>query len=145
MTNPNEFSKVFAAFQNAFPFDQKTIEEGAKTMAGFGERFASVGFDTVSKSSEIAARATQDSIANLRGVSVVRDEPSDYAQAMADFAQSQFELAVRVAEEFGVVAQQAQTSAVELVSKANEAVHQQAAVNINSASKPTKAAGPKAA
>ncbi|RYH10007.1 hypothetical protein [Tropicimonas sp. IMCC6043] len=145
MTNLNEFNKVFADLQTAFPLDQKAFEDGAKAVASFGERFAAVGYETASKSNEITVRATQESIANLRVVSVVRDEPTAYVTAFADFAQTQMELAVRVAEQLGAVAQQAQTRAVELATEAGEAVSQKAAVNVNVAAKPAKAARRKAA
>ena len=133
-----EAQKSFADVQKSFPFDQKAVEENLKTVASFGERLSALALDAASRSTEIAAASARKSIDNLREVTAVRDEASAYGQALADFVQSQFELALRTAEDFGAVAKDAQTNTSALVTEAGELVKEKAAANVNAAAKPSK-------
>ncbi len=138
MTNLNDFTKTFA-------IDPKTIQNGFKTWAGFGEQMSSITLNAAAKSNEIAAKGAQEAFANLRDVAVVRDEPAAYGQAFAEFAQKQMQLALRTAEAFGGVAKAAQTDTGELVSKAGEQAAGSIAANTNATARKTRAAAKKAA
>ena len=138
MTNLNDFTKTFAV-------DPKTFEDGFKTWASFGERMSGITLDAAAKSNEIATKSAQETFANLRDVTVVRDEPAAYGQAFAEFAQKQTELAMRTAEAFGGIARTAQESAGELMSQAGEQATGSATANANRATRKTASAAKKAA
>ena len=138
MTNLNDFTKTFAV-------DPKTFEDGFKTWASFGERMSGITLDAAAKSNEIATKSAQETFANLRDVTTVRDEPAAYGQAFAQFAQKQAELALRTAEAFGGVARTAQENTGELMSKAGEQATGTVAANTDRATRKTASAAKKAA
>lgn len=138
MTNLNDFTKPFAV-------DPKAFEDGFKTWAGFGEQVSGITLDAAARSNEIATTSAQETIANLRDLVAVRDEPAAYGQAYADFARKQAELAVRTAEAFGGVFQAAQTSTGDLVAKAGEQATETAVANTDRTTGKARSAAKKAA
>lgn len=135
MTNLPDFNKLFADAQKSFKFDAKAVEKNLETAATFGKRFSAVALEAAAKSNDIASKSAHESIANLRGVAVYRDEPAAYGKAIADFFQSQVDLVTRAAENFGVVAQAAQTKTTDLVTEAGELVKKTTSANVNAAAK----------
>ncbi len=138
MTNLNDFTKAFAV-------DPKTFEDGFKTWASFGEQVSGITLDAAAKSNAIATQSAEETIANLRDVTVVRDDPAAYGLAFADFAQKQVELALRTAQAFGGIVRNAQQSTGELMSKAAEQATGTAAANVNRATRKTASAAKNAA
>lgn len=93
------------------------VRDGWKTWASFGSRFSELTLDTVSKSTEIATDASKETISNLRLITTVRDDASDYAKAYSGFVQTQMDLTRRTAEALFGLAQTAGTEATELMSE----------------------------
>lgn len=145
MTSLPDFNKVLADFQNAFPVDQKAFEEGLNSIAKFNERFSAVALEAASKSNEIASRSVNETLANLRDLSVARKKPADYGVAFADFVQGQFDLAVRSGQDFSAAAQVAGTQTVDLASEAGVLVKDKVSANFNAALKTAKQSPSKAA
>ena len=112
-----EFQKTFSFDQTTFSFDQKAFEDGVKSVVTFAERLSGITLDAATKSNEITSRSVSESIANLRTLTTARKEAFEYGKAFTDFAQSQFDLAVRAAGEFGDLAKWAQTSTTDLVTE----------------------------
>lgn len=137
MADTRKVTDLFARLPNGFPVDKDAASDAWKTFASFNERFAGIAFDAASKSTDLAANSTQETISQLRDVTQVRDEPQDYVQALTDFAQAQFELSRRTAEAFGNLLQQTQTDTTELVGKTAERVSGDAAETAETAADKT--------
>ncbi|MBM9593394.1 hypothetical protein [Roseitranquillus sediminis] len=143
MTNPQDFTELFAKLNPGFA--NGPAADVWKTWATFGERFSNIAIEAASKSNEIASASTNETIARLRDVTTVRDEPADYAQAVAAFSQAQIELSRRTAEAFGGVVKQAQTDTAELFTATGERVAQSVAANTDAAVSKTAAKGTRVA
>lgn len=132
-------------FATTLAFDQDAVREGFATWARYNERFLGIALDVAESSSGLAARTTEAAISNLRGVTVVRDEPTDYGKAISDFVQKQADLGMKTTEAYGTLAQKAQTEMAELATEAGENFGEKAAANVNGATKKATAAAKKAA
>lgn len=99
-------------------FDAGAFRDRSKAWAGFGSRLSGLTFDSMSKSTDIATAASKEAISNLRFITTVRDDASDYAKAWSGFVQGQMDLTRRTAEAFFDLAQKAGTEASELASEA---------------------------
>lgn len=132
-------------FANTLPFDQAALRDGFTTWARFNERLMGIALDVAETSSGLAAKTTEETISNLRGVTTLRDEPADYGKAVSDFVQKQAELGMKTAEAYGTLVQKAQSRATELATEAGETFGDTAAANANSAAKKATSAAKKAA
>ncbi len=142
MNTEQDFTKFFGQLPAGFQFDKNAATDALQTWATFGERLSGITLEAAARSNEIATTSTKETLARLGDVTKVRDEPSEYAQAAADYVQGHFELSRRTAEAFASVVQKAQTDTVELVGTAGERATQQVAAGAGS-KKTTKAAKPK--
>ena len=113
MFNPNEFAANLK-------FDEGRAADVWKSFAAYGQRIATLNLDTAAAITDVATKGSLDSIANLRDLTTVREDPSAYAEAFSTFAKKQSELASRNAEQLGDIARDAQNSTSELVSDAGE-------------------------
>jgi len=126
-------------------FDPRGYQDLFRTWARYNERMASVVVEAASKTSEIANGTAQEAFSNLRDVTAVKEDPSEYAQAYNAFAQKRMELFVRTARSFGEVGQNTGQRVTELASEAGDDLGDRASDKAGQAADRTKSAARKAA
>lgn len=126
-------------------FDPRGYQNVFKTWASFNERMSTIAIDAMTKSTEIATEATQQSLSNLRDITAVRDEPAEYGQAYSDFVQKQADLLMRTGQSLGEVSQKAGSETSELASTTGEEMAGKVATDAKSASDRATSAAKKAA
>ncbi len=110
-----------------------------------GERMTRVAVEAGTRSTDIASETTREAPANVREVTQVRDEPTDYGKAYSDFAQKQMDLFMRTTQSFADVSQKAGQDTTEVATKTGEEAADKAAANAEGATQKAKSAAEKAA
>jgi hypothetical protein len=145
MAAEQKVSSVLDRIPNSFPMDKGATLNAWKTWTSFNERFAGIALDTAAKSNEIAAHRAQETIAQLRDITRVYEEPGDYSQAIADFTQAQVNLTRDTMEAYAKLLQQVKDDAAELFTQAGEETAEAAEANAETAVKKTRSQARKAA
>lgn len=139
MAKTDTTANVFKDIPNVL--ETGALRDGFRAWASFGSRLSGLTLDVASKSTDITTEASMETISNLRNITTVRDDASDYAKVYSGFMQTQLDLSRRTAEAFFGLAQKAGTDASELVSEAGDSLTGTATANANeAASKAKKAA-----
>ena len=146
MTNTQDFTNFFKNAPTAV--DSAAVTDAWKTWATFGERFSAIAVDAASKSNDITSNTVKETLALLRTVTKVQDEPADYTKVVSDFGTAQSELVKTHFEALGDVAKLAQNDATELLTTTGQRITEQGSKAANdaetkantAASKATKAA-----
>lgn len=122
MADMTDYTKMMKEMMGAFPMDMSSMQGGFKSYAAFGEKMSQVAIDAATKSTEISARWTQDTLSKMGNVTTVKDEPQDYTKAMTDFASSQAEMTAETMAAFAEIAKKVQMDTVELMLAAGKDV-----------------------
>lgn len=138
MAKTDTTASIFKEIPNIF--EHGALRDGLKSWASYSSRLSGLTLDVASKSTDITIEASKETISNLRNVTTVRDDASDYAKAYSGFVQTQFDLSRRTAEAFFGLAQTAGTEASDLVSQAGENLSRTATANANKAASKAKTA-----
>lgn len=138
MAKTDTTASIFKEIPNTF--ETGALRDGFKAWASFGSRLSGLTLDVAAKSTDITTEASKETLANLRNITTVRDDASDYAKAYSGLVQTQFDLSRRTAEAFLGLAQKAGTEASELVSEAGENLGGTATANVNKAASKAKTA-----
>ena len=125
-------------------FDPQGVQDVFKTLASANERMASIVIEAATKSTDIAADASKEMFSNLREVTAMRDEPTDYAKAYNDFVQKQADLFMRTSKSLGGVTQDLGTETTEFASKTGEELSGKVANTAKGAANKATNAGTKA-
>jgi hypothetical protein len=120
MTKTQDYSAVFKDMMGSFPVDTKAMEEMFKTQSTLAEKMSAVAIDAASKSSELSAKWTQDTLAKFASLSAAKTEPADYAKAMSDFASAAAEAAAEHMAAYAEIAKKVQTDTLELMMAAGK-------------------------
>lgn len=143
MANTQDFTAFFKDVP--FAFDAAVVTDAWKTSATFGERFSAIALDAASKSNDITTNTVKETLAQLRTVTKVQDEPADYAKVFSDFGAAQAELLKAHFEALGEIAKLAQSDASELLSTTGQQITEQGNKAANDAGAKANAAVSKAA
>ena len=125
-------------------FDPQNYQNVFKTWANMNERLTSIIVDAGQRSTEIVSEATHESLANLREMTQVRDEPAEYTQAYTDFVQKQMDLVMRSAQSMAEVSKTTGSKSAELASDAGETRSDKVSENVERATDKASAAADKA-
>lgn len=126
-------------------FDPQGYQDIFRTWAETNERLTTIATETATRSTDIASESAKEAFSNLREASRVREQPAEYGQAMADFAQKQMDLFMRTAQAMSDAGQKAGAEAKELATKASEDMGNKAAANAQGAADKATSAAKKAA
>jgi hypothetical protein len=126
-------------------FDPQGFQDVFKTLTSANERMASIVIEAATKSTDIAVDTAKEAFSNLREVTAVRDEPTDYGKAYSDFAQKQADLFMRTSKSLGGVTQELGTETTEFASKTGEELSGKMTEKANQAANKTTKAEEKAA
>lgn len=113
--NANEYAKMMKDMLGAFPVDTGMFKDAFMQQASIADKMSKVVLDAAEKSTEISAEWTKSTLGKLGNVTDAQDDPSDYTQAMSEFAFAQAELSAKSMEAFADVATTVQTKTIELM------------------------------
>jgi hypothetical protein len=116
----NDMSKTMQDMMGAFPVDSKAMQDAFRTQAQLGERLSKVYLEAAEKSAEISSNWIKSTLSKMGEVSTVKEDPSDYAKSMTDFASASAELAAEHMSSYGEIAKRAQGESVELMMAAGK-------------------------
>lgn len=126
-------------------FNPQGYHDIFKTWASANERMTSIAVEAGTRATDIASETAKEVLSNVRELSQVRDEPTAYGKAYADFVQKQMELFTRSAQSFADETQRAGSKTAELASDAGQEMTDKVADNTDSAAKTARSAANKAA
>ncbi|MBK4215310.1 Phasin [Paracoccus caeni] len=144
MAKTPDFQKTLNDLLANFPVDTSSVQEALKSQALLNEKLARVALSAAERSTEISAQWTKDTIARLGELTASRQEPSDYAKAVTDFASASAETAAEHLSSFAEVAKKVQTDTVDLVLTAGKDIATDAQKAAEKATRDTQAAVKKA-
>lgn len=145
MAKTQDFTAMMKDIMGAFPVDTKAVEDAFKTQASLNEKLTSAALTAAEKSSELSSKWTKDTLAKLGDVAKVKEEPTDYAKALGDFASAQAETAAENMAAFAEIAKKLQSETVELMMAAGKDMSEEASAAVQKAAKDATAAAKKAA
>ena len=120
MAKTQDFTAVFKDMMGSFPVDTKAMEEAFRSQTTLAEKLSSVNLDAAQKSTDLAAKWTQDTLAKMGELTKAKGEPADYAKSMTDFASASAESAAEHMAAFAEIAKQVQTQTMELMMAAGK-------------------------
>ncbi|MBU2959079.1 phasin family protein [Paracoccus sp. 1_MG-2023] len=145
MAKTPDFTKTMQDMMANFPIDTSSMKDAMKTQTAMGEKFAKIALGAAERSTEISSAWAKDSIARMGELAVVKEEPSDYAKAMSDFASASAEMAAEHMASFAEVAKKVQMDTVDLMLTAGKDMAADAEQTAQRATRETTAAARKTA
>ncbi|MEL7116049.1 MAG: phasin, PhaP [Pseudomonadota bacterium] len=140
----NDYTKMMKDMLGAFPVDMTAMQDAFKTQATLGEKLSKVALEAAEKSTEISTKWTKDTLGKVGTVTVVKDEPADYAKAMTDFASAQAEMTAESMAAFAEIAKKVQMETVELLMAAGKDMQEDATAAVKKATAEVTSAAKKA-
>ena len=144
MAKTPDFAKTMQEMMANFPIDTSSMQEAMKSQGMLGEKLAKVALGAAERSTEISARWAKDTIARAGELAAVRDEPSEYAKAMSDFASASAEMAAEHMAAYAELAKKVQMDTVDLMLTAGKDIAADAQKVAEKATRETQAAVKKA-
>jgi uncharacterized membrane protein YgaE (UPF0421/DUF939 family) len=126
-------------------FDPQGYQDVFKTWASMNERMASIAVDAGTRAADMANETTKETLSNMRELTQVRNEATEYGKAYTDFVQKQTELFTRTAQTYSNEAQKVGTLTAELASKAGEEISDKVTTTAEGAAQTVRSAASKAA
>ena len=142
-TTTTDYTKMMKDMMGAFPVDMTAMQDAFKTQATLGEKLSKVALEAAEKSTEVSTKWTKDTLAKVGSVTVVKDEPADYAKAMTDFASAQAEMTAESLAAFAEIAKKVQMETVELMLAAGKDMQEDATAAVKKATAEVTAAAKK--
>lgn len=122
MAKTPDFTKTMQDMVANFPSNMSSIQDAMKSQSLLGEKLARVALAAAERSTEISARWAKDSITRMGELAALKEEPSDYAKALSDFASASAELAAEHMAAYAEVAKKVQMDTVDLMLTAGKDV-----------------------
>jgi len=139
-----DYTSIMQEMMGAFPVDMTSFQDAFKTQATLGEKLSKVALTAAEKSTEISTKWTKDTLGKVGTVAVVKDEPTDYAKAMTDFASAQAEMTAESMAAFAEIAKKVQMETVELMMAAGKDLQEDTTAAVKKATSEVTAAAKKA-
>lgn len=115
MAKTPDFTKTMQDMMANFPVDTSSMRDALKAQGLLGEKLARVALAAAERSTEISAQWVQDSLTRMGELAAVKEEPSEYAKAMTDFASAAAETAAEHMASYSEVAKKVQMDTVDLM------------------------------
>lgn len=144
-TQSSDPAAIFKDMMGAFPVDTAAMEDAFKNQTALAEKLSAVSIDAAQKSTDLAAKWTQDVLTKMSDMTKSKAEPADYAKAVTDFASAQAESASEHMAAFAEIAKKVQAETMELMLKAGKDLSEDVAEAAQKATKEMTAAASKAA
>lgn len=143
-TKTPDFTKTFQDLFANLPVDTSTFQDAFKSQAALNEKLAKVALGAAERSTEISAQWAKDSLARMGELTSSKQEPSDYAKALTDYASASTEVASEHLAAFAEVAKKVQMDTVDLMLTAGKDIASDAQKVAEKATRETQAAVKKA-
>ena len=140
----NDINKTMQDLMASFPIDTKSMQDAFKSQAALGEKMSKVVLEAAEKSAEVSSKWTKSTLAKIGDVSTVKEEPTDYAKAVSDFASASAEMAAEHMASFAEIAKRVQMDTVELMLAAGKDMSADATAAVQKATTDMTAAAKKA-
>jgi ribosome-associated toxin RatA of RatAB toxin-antitoxin module len=144
-TKTPDLTAMFKDVMGAMPMDTKAIENMFKSQTALTEKMSAVAIDAASKSTDLSAKWTQDTLSKVAAMTKAKVEPADYAKAMTDFVQASAEAAAEHMAAFAEIAKKMQTETLELMLAAGKDITEDVTAATKKATAEVTAAAKKAA
>lgn len=144
-TKTPDFTKSFQDVLANFPVDTSTFQDAVKSQNALNEKLTKVALSAAERSTEISAQWTKDTISRMGELTAGKEEPSDYAKALTDFASATAEVASEHMASFAEVAKKVQMDTVDLMLTAGKDIATETQKVAEKAARDTQAAVKKAA
>lgn len=115
MTKTQDYTAVFKDMMSVFPMDTKAMENMFKSQSTLTEKMSSVALDAASKSTELSAKWTHDTLTKMSSITAAKADPADYAKSMTDFMTATAESAAEHMAAFAEIAKKLQSETMELM------------------------------
>ncbi len=145
MTNTPDMTAMFKDVLGAFPMDNSAMKDAFKNTATLNEKLSSVAFDAADKSADISSAWTKDTLTRLTAMTAAKNEPTDYAKAMTEFASSSAEAAAEHMAAFAEIAKKVQMETVELMMAAGKDMQNEVTATATKTAEKAQAATQKSA
>ncbi len=143
MAKTPDFTKTMQEFMSNFPVDTSSVQEAFKTQTALGEKMTRVALSAAERSTEISAQWAKDTIARVGELASSKEDPSEYAKAMSDFASAAAEMASEHMSAFAEVAKKVQMDTVDLMLTAGKDLAEEAQSNVQKSTEKAQAAAKK--
>lgn len=144
-TKTPDLTAMFKDMMGTMPMDMRAVETMFRTQSALTEKMSAVAIDAMSKTTDLSARWTQDSLSKVAAMTSARREPADYAKAVTEFVSASAELAAEHMAAFAEIAKKMQTEAMELVLAAGKDLGEDVSAATRKATAEVAAAAKKAA
>jgi hypothetical protein len=144
MAKTNDFTKTMQDMMASFPVDASAFQDAFKTSAAMGEKMTRVALEAAEKSTEISSGWAKATLAKVGTLTKSKEDPTDYAKAMSDFASAAAEMAAENLAAFAEVAKKVQMETVELMLAAGKEASEDATAAVKKATADVTAAAKKA-
>jgi hypothetical protein len=145
MAKTQDYTAMFKDMMGSFPVDTKSMENMFKSQSTLTEKMSAVAIDAATKSTDLSAKWTQDTLAKMSAIATVKAEPADYAKSMTDFLQASAESAAEHMAAFAEIAKKLQTETLELMLAAGKDMSEDVTAAAKKATADVTAAAKKAA
>lgn len=122
MAKTPDFAKPFQDMLTNFPVDTSSVTEALRSQSALNERMTRVALQAAERSTEISAAWAKDTLSRMGELTTSKEQPSDYAKAMSDFASAAAELAAEHMAAYAEVAKKVQMETVDLLLNASKDV-----------------------
>lgn len=143
MTDPQDFTKMMQDMMANFPVDATAMQDAFKSQAAMGEKLSKVALEAAEKSTEISSKWTLDTLSKMGDMAKVKEEPTDYTNAMTDFASATAEMAAENMAAFAEVAKKVQMETVEMMLAAGKDFSEETTAAVKKATEEATAAAKK--
>lgn len=144
MAKTPDYTKTFQDMMSNFPVDTSSIQEAFRSQAVLSERLAKAALAAAERSTEISAQWTKDALTRVGEMTSAKEEPTEYAKSVSDFASASAELAAEHMAAFAEVAKKLQMDTVDLMLTAGKDIAADAQKVAEKATKDAQAAVKKA-
>lgn len=144
MATTQDFTDTLKDMMGAWQMDQSKFEEAWKSSTGFGEKASGIALDAAGKTTDISVGWTMETLGRMGDLAKARTAPTDYAQAMSDFATAQMESAKAHMTALGDVAKEAHSETMSLMMSLGKDMADDATAAATTTAKATEKAAEKA-
>lgn len=145
MAKTPDFTKTFQEVLSKFPVDTSSFQDAFKTQSALGEKLTRISLAAAERSTEISAQWAKDTFSRFGELAASKEDPSEYAKAVSDFASAAAEVAAEHMAAYAEVAKQVQMDTVDLMLTAGKDIAADAQKVAEQATRETQAAVKKAA
>ena len=145
MAKTFDFAKSMKEMMGAFPMDTKAFEDAFKAQAAYGEKLAKVALEAATKSADLSAKWTKETLTKLGDVTKLKTDATDYSKALSDFATAQSTMVSENLTAFADIAKKVQAETAEILMAAGKEAAEEAQSVVAKATTEANSAAKKAA